>query len=109
MKPLNLAKVRKLTLAQLTLWLLSLSAPCKAAAAVNDSSRSGQTWKIEAVMPEHPAPPETYLCMRVELPDATSLKLTGIEPLSHEALVHHMLLFGTHLTLLCFFVSSLKC
>lgn len=54
----------------------------------------GQTWNIEAVMPDHPAPPETYLCMGVNLPDTDSLKLTGIEPLSQEALVHHMLLFG---------------
>lgn len=45
-------------------------------------------------MPDHPAPAETYLCMRVDLPEASSLKMTGIEPLSHEELVHHMLLFG---------------
>lgn len=54
----------------------------------------GKTWTIEAVMPEHPAPAESYLCMRVDLPEMNSLKLTGIEPLSQEALVHHMLLFG---------------
>ena len=50
-------------------------------------------------MPDHPAPPETYLCMRVNLPEANSLKLTGIEPLSQEALVHHMLLFGEQIRL----------
>ena len=55
---------------------------------------NSNSWEIDAVMPEHPAPPETYLCMRVDLPEAGSLKLTGIEPLSKEELVHHMLLFG---------------
>ena len=68
---------------------------CAAAVYAEDGLHTdGQTWTIEAVMPEHPAPAESYLCKRVDLPSESSLKLTGIEPLSQEALVHHMLLFG---------------
>jgi len=61
---------------------------------VPSNSSEAQSWNIEAVMADHPAPPETYLCMWVDLPQANNLKITRIEPLSHEDLVHHMLLFG---------------
>ena len=56
---------------------------------------TNQSWVVEAILPEHPAPPESYLCMRVDLPSTDSLKLVGVEPLSKEELVHHMLLYGT--------------
>ncbi len=36
---------------------------------------------------------EAYLCMSVPLPDRP-LKLVGVEPLSRQEVVHHMLLFG---------------
>lgn len=74
--------------------VLACSQLCSSQNSTHTYASGGKTWNIEAVMPDHPAPPESYLCMRVNLPDANSLKLTGIEPLSHEALVHHMLLFG---------------
>ncbi len=76
------------------LWLLVGIQVCSTQNSTYTYKSGGQTWNIEAVMPDHPAPPETYLCMRVNLPDADALKLTGIEPLSQEALVHHMLLYG---------------
>ena len=36
---------------------------------------------------------EAYLCTSVPLPDRP-LKLVGVEPLSKQEVVHHMLLFG---------------
>lgn len=58
------------------------------------SGEESRNWQIEAVMPDHPAEAESYLCMRVDLPSEGSIKLVGVEPLSSQELVHHMLLFG---------------
>ena len=41
---------------------------------------------------------EMYLCTSVLLPDEP-LKLIGVEPLSKQEVVHHMLLFGKFQTL----------
>lgn len=41
---------------------------------------------------------EMYLCTSVLLPDEP-LKLIGVEPLSKQEVVHHMLLFGEFQTL----------
>jgi hypothetical protein len=50
--------------------------------------------KVEALMPDFPVEhEEAYLCTAVPLPEIP-LKLVGIEPLSTEEVVHHMLLFG---------------
>lgn len=73
------------TAAQLLCFLLALGS----SVGVENSS-----WEVKAVLPEHPAPPESYLCMRVDLPNQPSLKLVGVEPLSNQELVHHMLLYG---------------
>ncbi len=52
------------------------------------------TVHIEALMPEyHTEHEEAYLCTSVLLPD-DPLKLVGVEPLSKQEVVHHMLLFG---------------
>lgn len=49
---------------------------------------------IDALMPEHHTEhEEAYLCTSVLLPD-DPLKLIGVEPLSKQEVVHHMLLFG---------------
>eukprot|EP00887_Chlorella_sp_A99_P001399 scaffold8.g1399.t1 len=37
---------------------------------------------------------DAYLCTSVQLPDRRSLKLVGVDPLSRQEVVHHMLLFG---------------
>jgi hypothetical protein len=45
-------------------------------------------------MPDFPVEhEEAYLCTAVPLPEIP-LKLVGIEPLSTQEVVHHMLLFG---------------
>jgi len=51
-------------------------------------------FKLEALMPPYETQhEEAYLCMSVPLPDRP-LKLVGVEPLSRQEVVHHMLLFG---------------
>ena len=37
---------------------------------------------------------DSYLCMRVELPEDETFSLVGFEPLADQSQVHHMLLFG---------------
>ena len=55
---------------------------------------SGKTTHIDTLMPEYQTDhAEMYLCTSVLLPDEP-LKLVGVEPLSKEEVVHHMLLFG---------------
>lgn len=57
-------------------------------------SSSGRTTHIETLMPEYQTDhAEMYLCTSVLLPDEP-LKLVGVEPLSKQEVVHHMLLFG---------------
>lgn len=76
------------------LWAASISLGISLAFG-NTAGGDEQSWVVEAVLPEHEAPPESYLCMRVDLPSTNALKLVGVEPLSKEELVHHMLLYGT--------------
>ena len=81
-------------------WLAAWLALAMQAAA---SSKPGQStaaldavpsFKLEALMPEHAANhAEAYLCTSVQLPDK-ALKLIGVEPLSKQEVVHHMLLYG---------------
>lgn len=60
----------------------------------NPGGSSSSITHIEALMPEYPTDhAEMYLCTSVLLPDEP-LKLVGVEPLSKEEVVHHMLLFG---------------
>lgn len=55
--------------------------------------------KVDALMPDYSVEhEEAYLCTAVPLPDKP-LKLVGIEPLSTQQVVHHMLLFGARLGL----------
>lgn len=66
------------------------SAPISA----SHGSSEVSTVHIEALMPEyHTEHEEAYLCTSVLLPD-DPLKLVGVEPLSKQEVVHHMLLFG---------------
>ena len=53
---------------------------------------------IDAFVPaEHEVIGEDqYVCFRVDLP-RESLKIVGVDPLSTQDVVHHMLLFGTNL------------
>ena len=49
---------------------------------------------------------EMYLCTSVLLPDEP-LKLIGVEPLSKQEVVHHMLLFGKFPTLCkCYCITA---
>ena len=60
----------------------------------NPGGSSSSITDIEALMPEYPTDhAEMYLCTSVLLPDEP-LKLVGVEPLSKQEVVHHMLLFG---------------
>ena len=72
-------------LCQLALAFVLLTA-CQAAP---DSSAGS----VEVLIPEHEAEGEVYLCTKVPLPDQ-SLRLVGVEPLSKQEVVHHMLLYG---------------
>ena len=55
---------------------------------------AGRITHIDTLMPEYQTDhAEMYLCTSVLLPDEP-LKLVGVEPLSKEEVVHHMLLFG---------------
>lgn len=57
---------------------------------------------IEALMPEHHTDhEEAYLCTSVLLPDEP-LKLVGVEPLSKQEVVHHMLMFGEATSILLY-------
>ena len=59
-----------------------------------DVSSTPPDFKLEALMPEYATEhEEAYLCTSVPLPDRP-LKLIGVEPLSKQEVVHHMLLFG---------------
>lgn len=59
-----------------------------------DASSTPSDFKLEALMPEYATEhEEAYLCTSVPLPDRP-LKLVGVEPLSKQEVVHHMLLFG---------------
>jgi len=51
---------------------------------------------VDALVPaEHEVVGEDqYVCLRVDLPKQ-SLKIVGVDPLSTQDVVHHMLLFGT--------------
>lgn len=51
---------------------------------------------VDALVPaEHEVVGEDqYVCFRVDLPKQ-SLKIVGVDPLSTQDVVHHMLLFGT--------------
>lgn len=67
----------------------------------------GDSWcqsnvSINAFVPaEHEVIGEDqYVCFRVDLP-TESLKIVGVDPLSKQDVVHHMLLFGTHIDILC--------
>lgn len=61
---------------------------------------SSEFHKVDALMPDYTVDhEEAYLCTAVPLPDKP-LKLVGIEPLSTQEVVHHMLLFGELLELL---------
>lgn len=83
---------------------------CASTAAAVQQPSNGQThaadsgvadFKLEALMPEHATEhEEAYLCTSVPLPDRP-LKLVGIEPLSSQEVVHHMLLFGASLLTVC--------
>lgn len=68
--------------------ILAICLPSLSQAATEATVRT-----VEVLVPEHPAEGEVYLCTRVPLP-ATSQRLVGIEPLSKEEVVHHMLLYG---------------
>lgn len=62
--------------------------------AAADASATPSDFKLEALMPEYTTEhEEAYLCTSVPLPDRP-LKLVGVEPLSKQEVVHHMLLFG---------------
>ena len=52
---------------------------------------------VDAIVPaEHEVVGEDqYVCFRVDLPKS-SLKIVGVDPLSTQDVVHHMLLFGKH-------------
>eukprot|EP00884_Botryococcus_braunii_P000484 jgi/Botrbrau1/10436/Bobra.0133s0043.1 len=72
--------------------LLALFASCPQEAASADVS--SEFHKVDALMPDYSVDhEEAYLCTAVPLPDKP-LKLVGIEPLSTQEVVHHMLLFG---------------
>ena len=60
------------------------------------SRAASELWDLETRLPDHPAEAESYLCTQVALPPVGEepLQIIGIEPLSSEKLVHHMLLFG---------------
>lgn len=53
---------------------------------------------------------DQYVCFRVDLP-RESLKIVGVDPLSTQDVVHHMLLFGTHthLHILFGYVLVMRC
>lgn len=55
------------------------------------------TVEVNAFVPaEHEVIGEDqYVCFRVDLPQE-SLKIVGVDPLSTQDVVHHMLLFGTY-------------
>ena len=57
---------------------------------------ASELWDLETRLPDHPAEAESYLCTQAALPPVGEepLQIIGIEPLSSEKLVHHMLLFG---------------
>ena len=56
------------------------------------------------VPPEHEVIGEDqYVCFRVDLP-RESLKIVGVDPLSTQDVVHHMLLFGTYYSATCLHV-----
>lgn len=59
-----------------------------------ETGKESRILHIEALMPEHHTDhEEAYLCTSVLLPDEP-LKLVGVEPLSKQEVVHHMLMFG---------------
>ena len=69
-------------------------ASSSAAASSSHGGSEASTVHIEALMPEYKTEhEEAYLCTSVLLPD-DPLKLIGVEPLSKQEVVHHMLLFG---------------
>jgi hypothetical protein len=78
--------------------LLFLSSSRRAdGAAAKSSSSSSSIVHIDALMPEKKVEhEEAYLCTSVQLPERP-LKLVGVEPLSSQEVVHHMLLFGERL------------
>ena len=61
--------------------------------AFGQAAPEGVVEPLEVVIPEHQADGEVYLCTRVPLA-ATSQRLVGVEPLSKQEVVHHMLLYG---------------
>lgn len=70
------------------LWLVILIASSSGA---DDSS----DFSIVARMPTYVTHErDSYLCMRVELPEDETFSLIGFEPLADQSQVHHMLLFG---------------
>lgn len=71
-----------------------------AASTASHGRSEASTVHIDALMPEHQTEhEEAYLCTSVLLPD-DPLKLIGVEPLSKQEVVHHMLLFGEFTCLL---------
>ena len=70
----------------------------EAASTKSHGGSSSKITHIETLVPEyHTDHAEMYLCTSVLLPDEP-LKLVGVEPLSKQEVVHHMLLFGMLLT-----------
>ncbi len=66
----------------------------EAASTKSHGGSSSKITHIETLVPEyHTDHAEMYLCTSVLLPDEP-LKLVGVEPLSKQEVVHHMLLFG---------------
>lgn len=51
------------------------------------------TSTVEVLIPEFKTDGEAYLCTRVPLPDSPQ-RLIGVQPLSKQEVVHHMLLYG---------------
>ena len=70
---------------------------------------AGRITHIDTLMPEYQTDhAEMYLCTSVLLPDEP-LKLVGVEPLSKQEVVHHMLLFGEGQTPPMHIVSTRPC
>jgi hypothetical protein len=75
-------------LAILGLLLASAGVACGQSAAPND------TFTIDAILPPFPTDqPDAYLCTSLQLPNRP-LKLTGVEAVAEQEVVHHILLFG---------------
>ena len=80
--------------AQSVLLALGLLVALGAAMAEVDPVDESSVVELDAIVPPHPTEHEDeYLCTAVELPEKP-MKLIGVESLSDQGTVHHMLLFG---------------